>query len=110
MCGELRAFAEQEFRQEGSPPDRLREVVFDARNSGANPSSRWRVTSVKRTMKTVACTFATSNLSSFSPPPRPLRNDRTGFFFMAVELVAVAAAAATFGANHAKASKLRSRL
>jgi hypothetical protein len=28
MCGELRAFAEQEFRQEGSPPDRLREVVF----------------------------------------------------------------------------------
>ena len=47
----------------------------------ANPNARWRVTSVKRTTKTVACTFATPNLSSFSPPPRPLRNDRTGFFF-----------------------------
>jgi hypothetical protein len=128
MCGELRAFAEQEFRQEGSPPDRLREVVFDARNSDANPSSRWRVTSVKRAAHRWLPTHSPHQTCHLSPL-RPVRSEmiERGFSLWhfwcglrqserkrsesrALHFVAVAAAAATFGVIHAKASKLRGRL
>ena len=82
MCGELRAFAEQEFRQGGSPPDRLREVVFDARNSDANPGSRWRVTSVKRAAHRWLPTHSTHQPCHLSPL-RPVRSEmiERGFSF-----------------------------
>ena len=83
MCGELRAFAEQEFRQEGSPPDRLREVVFDARNSDANPNSRWRVTSVKRAAQRWLPAHSTHQTCHLSPL-RPVRSEmiERGFSFL----------------------------
>jgi hypothetical protein len=106
MCGELRAFAEQEVGQRSSPSERLREVEFEARKHRRDPKfTMARDECVARSTKVAANTFATPNLSSFSPPPRPLSNDRTGFFFMAVELVAVAAAAATSGGGYARASE-----
>ena len=75
MCGGREAIAEQTVRQGSCPPERLRE---DRSRPDRDPV-------VARGERESA---AASSQSSFSPPPRPLRNDRTGFFFAWVALLA----------------------